>query len=239
MKRSLPIHRLLLLFFALVFPVIAVLPAPDQKPQRQRNRPPSIVWFVSSVTTIQICPFIPESPVLGKPEVQLAVNATDPDGDTLHYKYSTTEGTISGKGNSVLWNLRGLPRGPHQVRVIVTDGKGGKVDAALTVTTVDAAVCDGPPPPCPVIKVSCADEIDASKPFIFSVSIAKDAKGYTSPSFKWRVNAGRISKGQYTSEIEATTKGALGFENITATVEVGGADPSCITTLSCTTKIIW
>ena len=169
----------------------------------------------------------------------LIVEATDPDGDTLRYEYSVSEGTFLGKGTSVVWNLEGLPLGPHTIRAIVTDEKRGKADAALTVTPVDATVCDGPPRPCPVIKVSCADEMDKSKPFKFSAAIGKGAKGYTSPSYYWKLNAGRILKGQHTSEIDATTTGALGFDSITATVEVGGFDPSCITKVSCTTKIIW
>lgn len=229
-------NRLLVISFALVLPFFAVRPASDQKPQRQRNRPPSIESFTSSMRTIEICPFL-RFVVL--PEVELLVNATDPDGDTLHYEYSITEGTISGKGSSVRWNLDGLPRGPHEVRVIVTDGKGGKVEAAVIVTTVDSGTCDPPPPPCPVIKVSCADETEKSKPFIFSALIQNGAEGYTSPSYRWKVNAGRIVKGQYTREIEATTTGANGFDKITATVEVGGFDPSCSTVVSCSTKIIW
>ena len=189
---------------------------------------------------VQICPFLPASAVTGNPEVNLVVNATDPDSDPLHYEYSTTEGTISGKGNSVLWDLRNLPRGPHEVRVTVTDGKGGKVDAALTVTTADASICDPPPPPCPVIKVSCADELDKSKRLLFSATIEGDAKGYTAPSFYWKLNAGRIVKGQNSREIEVTTTGANGFDKITATVDVGGFDPSCTGTIgSCSTKIIW
>jgi hypothetical protein len=233
------VNRLLVISFALVLPFVVATPASQQKSRRQRNRPPSIESFTSSLRTIQICPFFPTSAISDKPEVQLIVEAADPDGDTLHYEYSITEGTISGKGSSVLWNLDRLPRGPHEVRVIVTDGKGGKVEAAVIVTTVDSSACDPPPPPCPVIKVSCAEETEKSKPFIFSVSIEKGAEGYTSPSYRWKVNAGRIVKGQYTPEIEATTTGANGFDKITATVEVDGVDLSCSTIVSCSTKIIW
>jgi hypothetical protein len=53
----------------------------------------------------------------------------------------------------------------------------------------------------------------------------------------WKLNAGRIVKGQYGRAIEATTTGANGFDKITATVEVGGFDPACIMTGSCSTKI--
>ena len=147
-------HCLLVISFALIFPVIGLLPASQQKAQRQPNRPPSIESFTSSSRTIPICPFFPNSGVLGQPEVQLSVDATDRDGDSLNYEYSIREGTISGKGSSVVWDLRDLPRGPHEVRVTVTDGKGGKVDAALSVMTVDASVCDPPPPPCPTITIS-------------------------------------------------------------------------------------
>ena len=231
-------NRLFVISFALVYLLVAVITASEQKPRRQRNRPPSIDAFTTSLTRIQICPFQPQ--FYDTPEVNLVVNATDPDGDTLHYQYSTTEGTISGKGNSVTWDLRDLPRGPHEVRVTVTDGKGGKADAALTVTTVDASICDPPPPPCPAIKVSCPDEMDKSKPFVFSAVIETDAKSYTAPSFHWKLNAGRIVKGQNSREIEVTTTGANGFDKITATVEVGGFDPSCAGTIvSCSTKIIW
>jgi len=173
-------------------------------------------------------------------EVDLFVNATDPDGDTLHYVYSTTDGTISGKGNVVVWNLRDVKRGPHEVRVTVTDGRGGKVDTALTVTTADSGTCDPSlVGPCPAIKVSCPDEMDKAGPFKFSVTITVDGKSFETPDLRWKLNAGRILKGQYGHEIEASTTGANGFEKITATVEVGWFDPSCISTASCSTKIIW
>ena len=232
-------YRLLAISFALVFPLVGWLPASEQKARRQTNRPPSIESFSSSSKRIEICPFYPNSAVSGPPEVQLLVTATDPDGDSLEYNYSMTEGTISGKGKSVVWNLRDLPRGPHEIRVTVTDGKGGKADAVLTVTTVDSGTCDPPPPPCPVIKVTCSDEMGKSEPFIFSVTEV-NGKGYKPPTFYWTVNAGRIVKGQDSREIEVTTTGANGFEKITATVDVGGFDPSCATTtVSCSTKIIW
>jgi hypothetical protein len=233
------VKRLLVISFALVLPVAGA--ASQQKARQQPNRPPSIKSFSSSLTRIQICPFFPNGGVGShKPEVQLLVNASDPDGDSLNYRYSIREGTISGEGTLVLWDLKGLPRGPHEVRVTVTDAKGGEANAVLIVTTLDASICDPPPPPCPVIKVSCPGEMDKSKPFIFSAVIEPGAKSYTTPSFYWNVNAGRIVKGQNTPEIEATTTGANGFEKITATVQVGGFDPSCATTtVSCSTKIIW
>lgn len=37
--------------------------------------------------------------------LQLAANATDPDGDTLLYKWSTNGGRIIGDGANVNWDL--------------------------------------------------------------------------------------------------------------------------------------
>lgn len=157
------------------------------------------------------------------------MNAVDPDGDVLNYEYSTTEGTISGKSRLVVWDLDNVKRGPHEVRVIVTDGRGGKVEAALRVITVDSSTCDPPPPPCPEIKVSCPDELEESKPFKFSALIIEGkAEKDEILSFHWKLNAGRLVKGQDSFEIEATTTGANGSDNITATVEVGGFHPALL-----------
>ena len=230
-------NRSFVISFAFLFLVVAVIPASEQKPRPQQNRSPSIESFTSSLRRIEICPFLSNSGMFPEPEVELLVNATDPDGDTLSYEYSTNEGRISGQGKLVLWDLRGLPRGPHEARVTVTDGKGGKANGVVTVTTVDAGICDPPRGPCPVIKVSCPAELDRSQPFTFSALIEGHAEAYTPPSFRWKLNAGRIVKGQDSQKIEVTTTGADGFDSITATVAVSGFDPSCETSVSCTTKI--
>jgi Bacterial Ig domain len=229
----------LLFSIILVFPLIAVSPDSVQKSRRRANRPPSIESFTSSLTNLQICPFFPRAVVHDEPRVTLVVNATDPDGDSLNYEYSSKEGTISGKGQSVIWDLDRLPRGPHKVHVTVTDGRGGKANASLTVTTVDASGCDRPPPPCPSIKVSCSDEMDQSTLFIFSAVIKSNVQSTTPVSFDWKTNEGTIVKGQNSREIEVSAARVQGVENITATVSVGGFDPSCSgTVVTCTTKIL-
>jgi hypothetical protein len=122
--------------------------------------------------------------------VDLFVIATDPDGDKLVFKYATTDGTISGKGNVVVWDLQDVKRGPHEARVTVTDGRGGKVDAALTVITSDSGACDPPRPgPCPEIKVSCPVEMDKAGPFNFSVMIMSTVK-----TSKQQISAGHLTR---------------------------------------------
>ena len=143
-------NHLLVISFALIFPLVGVLPASEQTSRRQRNRSPSIESFISSSTAVLICPFVK---AINRPEVDLFVNATDPDGDSLVYEYSAAEGSISGKGKLVVWNLDRLPYGPHEVRVTVTDGKGGKAEAVLKVITMVHTSCDKPPPACPVVRI--------------------------------------------------------------------------------------
>jgi hypothetical protein len=124
--------------------------------------------------------------------------------------------------------------------VTVTDGRGGKAEAALTVIRADSGACDPPRAgSCPEIKVSCPVEMDKAGPFKFSAMITVNGKSFETTNLRWTLNAGRIVNGQYGPKIEASTTGANGFEKITATVDVGGFDPACITTASCSTKIIW
>jgi len=56
-------------------------------------------------------------------------------------------------------------------------------------------------------------------------------------TYNWSVSAGTISSGQGTSTITVDTAG-LGGQTVTATVSLGGADPSCTgTTASCSVTI--
>jgi len=55
-------------------------------------------------------------------------------------------------------------------------------------------------------------------------------------TYNWSVSAGTISSGQGTSSITVDTAG-LGGQTVTATVEVGGLDPACSRTASCSTSV--
>jgi hypothetical protein len=56
------------------------------------------------------------------------------------------------------------------------------------------------------------------------------------PTYNWSVSAGTISSGQGTSVITVDTAG-VGGQTVTATVELGGVDPACSRTASCTTSV--
>jgi hypothetical protein len=74
--------------------------------------------------------------------------------------------------------------------------------------------------------------VDQGSDITFSATMSGDAN----VTYNWSVSAGTISSGQGTSSITVNTDG-LGGQTVTATVELGGLDPSCSRTASCTTGI--
>jgi hypothetical protein len=74
----------------------------------------------------------------------ITVVASDPNGDSLTYTYSGTNGTVSGTGATATF-LAGSAAGTATVSVIVNDGRGGIVTGSVNVTIVQ---------PAPVIDIS-------------------------------------------------------------------------------------
>ncbi|MFL6227148.1 MAG: PKD domain-containing protein [Pyrinomonadaceae bacterium] len=82
--------------------------------------------------------------------VNLTANASDPDGDTLLYTWSTTGGRITGDGANVTWDLSGAAPGTYTANVEVDDGCGCIAYSSTTVV-VDRCNCvPTPVPPTPV-----------------------------------------------------------------------------------------
>jgi hypothetical protein len=155
--------------------------------------------------------------------VQLSANATDPDGDTLLYTYSTTGGRITGDGPNSTLDLTGVAPGTYTVTVEVDDGCGCIAFTSTTVTVERCNCIPHAPPPCPNVTVSCSDTAKAGTPI--------------TPTYNWTVSAGTITSGQGTSSITVDTTGLPNNSTVTATVDVGGYDRSCSTSASCTTGI--
>jgi hypothetical protein len=168
-------------------------------------------------------------------EVTLVAEASDPDNDQLLYTWSVTGGTLSGEGRQVTWDLSGVQYGTYTATVEVSDGTL-KANGSTTVTVGECPGCVKPPPPCPTVSVSCPSEVDPNQPITFTASVSGGEPGATW-TYNWSVSAGTISSGQGTSTITVDTTGLAG-QSVTATVSIGGADPSCTgTTASCTTSV--
>jgi len=207
-------------------------------PPKPPNQPPVVNSVSTSLSTItRAC--VPPSTSSNCPsatEVTLTANATDVDNDQLLYTWSVTGGRLSGEGKSVTWDLSGVANGTYTATVEVNDGNQHTASGSATVTVTDCPDCVKPPPPCPTVSVSCPSDVDANQPITFTASVQSTDTSATY-TYNWSVSAGTISSGQGTSTITVDTNGAAA-QSVTATVSIGGADPSCTgTTASCTTSI--
>ena len=202
-----------------------------------RNSGPTVSSVSTSISSIlRPCP--PNTRTTCTPtgnEVQLTANASDPDNDQLLYTWSVTGGRLSGEGKTVTWDLTGVANGTYTATVEVNDGNQHTANGSATVTVADCSPCEPPPPPCPTVSVSCPDAVDLGQPITFTASVAGGPEGFA-PTYNWSVSAGTITSGQGTSTIQVDTAG-LGGQTVTATVSIGGADPSCANTNSCTTSV--
>src|SRR5690349_8031400 len=202
------------------------------------NRAPEVRTVTPSISTIHpACPPGSNSPNCPTATtVTLVADASDPDSDQLLYTWSVTGGRLSGEGRQVNWDLTGVANGTYTATVEVNDGNQHTATGSTTVTISDCTGCVPPPPPCPTVSVSCPTDVDANQPITFTASVSGGAEGATW-TYNWSVSAGTISSGQGTSSITVDTNGLAG-QSVTATVSIGGADPSCTgTTASCTTGV--
>lgn len=122
------------------------------------------------------------------------------------------------------------------------DGPPAAERGARPAATLDEATAAGPagvrslpvpaPTSCPQVNVSCPDVWKPGEPMTFAANISGGDPEVT-PTFKWTVSGGRLDSGQGTSAITVYASGAAG-RAVTATVEVGGYDPACRMSVSCT-----
>jgi hypothetical protein len=211
-----------------------------REPDVLPNQAPVISSFAASTSTITMpCPPDTHSssgscPTTATTSVGLTTTATDPDGDTLLYTYSTTGGRITGDGANVTWDLSGLAPGTYTASVEVDDGCGCISFSSTTVTIATCSDCV-PNLVCPTLSVTCTDSVDEGQPITFTANFTQGTPT-VSETYNWTVSAGTISSGQGTNSITVDTKG-LGGQSVTATVEIGGVDPTCNRTASCTTPV--
>jgi len=200
------------------------------------NQAPSVTSVTPSISSIlRPCPPGTSSPNCTPTDstVTLVANATDPENDQLLYTWSVTGGRLTGEGRQVTWDLTGVADGTFTATVEVNDGNQHTASGSTTVTVAVCPGCVAPPPPCPTVNVSCPSEVEAGQPITFTATVA--GEGAPTPTFNWSVSAGTISSGQGTSTITVDTAGVA--QSVTATVTVGGVDPSCNATSSCTTGV--
>jgi hypothetical protein len=201
---------------------------------KQKSRTPNRAPTIESLTVSRgrVCSVGCEDVPVSRGATLITV-ASDPDGDVLTYRYSVPAGTIEGTGGTVFWNLKNQLQGEYRATVTVEDKKGDKTTASVTVMAVWCELCKSP---CTmVVNVECPSEIESGKLITFVARVGGAPKD-TALSYSWNSDAGRIVDGKIEKKMTLDLL-RFPFEKVTATVSVGGYDPSCINQASCTTRI--
>lgn len=167
----------------------------------------------------------------GAPQVQLTAKAVSPGGNPIKYKWTTSDGVISGEGPVVTWNLAGLKPGYHKASLdIQSSGSDGTCQAFSSVSVL-VNPCAEVKPLCPAIEVVCPASLAAGETLTFSSRMTGGVPANTKAVYNWTVSAGTIISGQGTDTIKVDTTNT-GGEAVTATLSVGGYNLDC--TASCT-----
>jgi hypothetical protein len=205
-----------------------------QRAGSKRNRAPTIQSFTSSVSEVYPCPFTENySCTPSRPIVKLEVKASDLDNDSLTYKYSITDGAITGVGAFVNWDLSKASFGMQTVRLEVTDQHGGKASSAARVKVVACGACD---PPCSYLSVTCPSEVTQGTIAVF-VATVSGIEPDRKLTYLWSHSNGKRIAGQAGPEFRIEAIGSPG-DVITATVNVLGMDPTCNRQVSCESRIV-
>ncbi|HEY2962286.1 MAG TPA: hypothetical protein VGJ37_07705 [Pyrinomonadaceae bacterium] len=199
--------------------LLSSIPADAQKPAASVVSAPLKLNLTSDTTVVSTCT---DS---GAPQVRLTANAVSPSGNPIKYKWTTTEGNISGDGPVVTWNMAGLKPGYHKASLnIVSAGSDGECEAFSSVTVLVNA-CAPVRPVCPAIEISCPTATAVDQPLTFTSHYTGGTAGIT-PAYNWTVSAGTIISGQGTDTIKVDTAGLAG-QTIRASLSMGGYNLEC------------
>lgn len=137
----------------------------------------------------------------------VSVNAYDPEGNDLLYRYSTTGGTITGDG-SVATYFAPAGEGDYQISVVVNDGELDSLVSTITVTVFRNDL--------PVISSIIIDPEEPVANEVVKLQVfASDPDG-DKLSYDWVAEKGSISGTG--SKIFWTAPDEVGFYEITVTV---------------------
>jgi len=91
--------------------------------------------------------------------------------------------------------------------------------------------------PCPIFQVECSDTEPAGKAIVFRVPGLYGPRPLGKVSYRWKVSAGRIIKGQGTNTIVVDTRD-VNAESITGGVKVGGFPQDCSLVAKCSVQLL-
>lgn len=180
----------------------------------------------SSSSTLRDCPVTVSGPDFTVEGQQINFQASPTNYQSYHWDVSA--GEISGPIDTPSITVVNVAAG-SSCKATVTIRNGTCQSSSFHITSVFG------PPVCPTFTVACPDSVEEGALITFTTNLT-GGNPNTSPTFNWSISAGEITQGQGTATITVNTTG-LGGQSVTATVEIGGINPDCSRTASCTTAI--
>jgi hypothetical protein len=198
------------------------------------NQPPTVALALGAVTPGSTDLLRSSaSTVCAGDRVALTATASDPDGDTLLYSWTSTGGRIVGDGVNTQFDTTGLAPGDYTITVEVNDGCGCVAFDSKTIR-VEACppltVCFGPN--CDL--TASATSVDAGEKVNLSSSGVTGGRNYGRVTYSWSASAGTISGSDLSATLDTTgvTGGTTIEVTLRATSEVGNCSASCSTRVS-------
>ena len=199
------------------------------------NKPADVTAVSLSDTTITLgCPtgFRPRDGMTCNDSTSISVSTTavDPENDVLTYNYTVSGGRIVGTGANVSWDVSGLAPGTYTITAGVDDGCGlcGKTQTqTITIAECECVrICE-----CPSVSITGPAGITVpGDAMTFTANVSGGSQ--QAVTYNWSVDRGTIEAGQGTPSITVRTSSADAGQTVTATLNIGGLDPSC----TCTTQ---
>src|SRR5262245_14992239 len=148
------------------------------------NQPPQVAMEIGAITPASTDVVRTATSVCPGDQVALRATASDPDGDTLLYSWTSTGGRISGDGSATSFDTAGLAPGEYTVTVQVDDGCGC---VAFDSKTIRVESC----PPLTVCFGTNLDvtadrtEVDAGEKINLSTAGVSGGRNFGTTTYNW------------------------------------------------------
>jgi outer membrane protein OmpA-like peptidoglycan-associated protein len=191
------------------------------------NQPPTVALGLGAIAPGSTDVVRSATTVCAGDQVALAATASDPDGDSLLYSWTSTGGRIVGEGTNTRFDTTGLAPGDYTITVQVDDGCGCIAFDSKTIRVESCpplTVCFGPNLDVTVDK----GEVDAGERVTFTTTGVTGGRNYGNVSYAWTASAGTISGSGLTATLDTTgvTPGTTIEVTVRATSDVGNCSAS-------------
>jgi hypothetical protein len=198
------------------------------------NQPPTVTLALGNVTKgSDDLLRASASTVCAGDKVALVATASDPDGDTLLYSWTSTGGRIVGDGTTTQFDTTGLAPGDYTVTIEVNDGCGCVAFDSKTIHVENCpplTVCFGPN----LDLTASATTVEAGEKINFTTQGVTGGRNYGNVRYEWTASAGTISGSGLSATLDTTgvTPGTTIEVTVRGISDVGNCSASGSTRVS-------